>query len=175
MAHAGGVQSVPTHPTVVVTGVSGAGKSTVGRALAARLGTVFTDADDLHSRDNVETMASGSPLTDEDRWPWLRRVAAAAGYSGVIACSALRRSYRDRLRAESTRALVFVELDAPRDALAARLGRRAGHFMPPTLLDSQLATLERLAPDEPGVVVDATLTPEEIVDAIVAWLAEATS
>jgi len=154
-----------------VIGVSGSGKSTVGRVLAERLGIAFIDGDDLHSADAVEKMASGVPLTDEDREPWLHRVAAAAGEQHVvIACSALRRRYRDLLRAESGRPVAFVHLDVAREALVARLGRRRGHFMPASLLDSQLATLEPLGEDEPGLVVDGALRPAEIADEVVARL-----
>lgn len=144
-------------PIVVVMGVSGSGKSTIGELVAEALSVPFIDADSLHPAANVEKMAAGHPLTDEDRWPWLARVGqvlAAADESGaVVACSALKRVYRDAILAEAPRAL-FLHLAGSREVLASRLERRSGHFMPPALLDSQLATLEPLADDEPGVVVD---------------------
>ncbi len=139
---------------VVVMGVSGSGKSTVGEALARRLGTRFVDADDLHPAANVEKMRSGIPLTDDDRWPWLDVVgevlAAAAAPGVVVACSALRRAYRDRLRAAAPDT-VFVALEGDPAVLAERLGARRGHFMPATLLASQLATYESPVGDERAV------------------------
>lgn len=164
-------------PLVVVMGVSGSGKSTVGRVVADRLGAGFVDADDLHPASNVAKMHAGVPLTDEDRAPWLAlvgRTLADAGDSGMaIACSALKRAYRDLIRAEAPGA-VFVELDGSRELLAARLAERQltepGHFMPPSLLDSQLATLEPLAEDEPGVRVDIAPPLEDIVGALVRLL-----
>ena len=142
---------------IVVMGVSGSGKSTVGTALAELLGLGFVDADDLHPASNVAKMAAGTPLTDDDRWPWLDVVGERLAESStglVIACSALRRSYRDAIRdrAPDTR---FVLLTVDHDALQHRLEHRPGHFMPPSLLDSQLATLEPLEPDENGVTVSS--------------------
>lgn len=150
-------------------GVSGSGKSTVGAALAARLGIPFADADDLHPAANVATMAAGIPLTDEDRWPWLALVGgalAAASTTGlVMACSALRRSYRDAIRAAAPEA-VFVHLDLAREVLDEQVSGRTDHFMPASLLDSQLATLEPLDPDEAGLVVRERAEPEMIADRI---------
>lgn len=149
-------------PLIVVMGVSGSGKSTVGVLLAAELAVPFLDADDLHSDQNVALMSSGVPLDDGLRMPWLRRVGQAlsdAGGSGlVVACSALRRVYRDTILGvePGTR---FVLLDAPAELLRQRLAGREGHFMPPELLDSQLATLEPLERDEPGVTVSAEGLP----------------
>lgn len=129
-------------------GVSGCGKSSLGAALAAALALPFTDADDLHPAANRAKMAAGQPLTDADRWPWLQAVGAVlAGGAGVVACSALRRTYRDRLR-EAAGPVQFLHLVAPRKVIAQRLAARRGHFMPLALLDSQLATLEPLAPGE---------------------------
>lgn len=140
--------------TVVVMGVSGSGKTTVGTRLAAARGWPFLDADDLHPPANVDAMRSGRPLTEAQRDPWLAAVAAwigdreRAGEDAVVACSALRRAHRDRLRAGHP-SVRFLHLDVPAAELRARLARRAGHFMPASLLDSQLAALEPLEPDEP--------------------------
>src|SRR5688572_29150053 len=142
-------------PLVVVMGVSGSGKTTVGVTLAQRLGLPFADADDFHSPQNTAKMAAGIPLTDEDRTPWLRSVAGwlaeHADSGGVVSCSALRRAYRDVLRGDRP-GTVFIHLHGEREVLAARLTARPGHFMPATLLDSQIDTLEPLAPDEAGQV-----------------------
>jgi len=140
---------------VVVMGVSGSGKSAVGQALATDLGWPFFDADDFHPEANVAKMAAGTPLTDADRWPWLDRLAAemaaidGRGQHAVLACSALRQAYRDRIsRAVPVR---FVHLAGDRDTIAARLSARKDHYMPPSLLASQLATLE---PPHDAIVVD---------------------
>ena len=151
---------------VCVMGVSAAGKSTVGAALASVLGVDFEDADDLHPASNRGKMASGMPLTDEDRLPWLDAVGAR--FRGrrttgvVVACSALRRAYRDRIRSAEPD-VVFVHLDGSRDLLASRAASRPGHFMPAALLDSQLATLEPLGADEIGLTVDLALPADELV------------
>jgi carbohydrate kinase (thermoresistant glucokinase family) len=161
---------------VVVMGVSGSGKSTVARLLAQRLGWELQEGDDLHPAANVAKMAAGHPLTDEDRWPWLDKVAGwirahtSSGTPGVITCSALRRSYRDRLRGDG---VVFLHLAGTREAIAGRMAARTGHFMPPALLDSQLATLEDPGPDENVITGDITQPPEAIVDDAVARLAQA--
>ena len=139
-------------------GVSGAGKSSVGIAIAERMCVNFTDSDSLHPASNVAKMAAGTPLTDADRWPWLDlvgRALADAGDDGlVVACSALKRSYRDAIRAAAPSAR-FVHLVVPRTVLGDRVASRPGHFMPASLVDSQLETLEPLEADEAGVVVDS--------------------
>ncbi|MFT4030657.1 MAG: gluconokinase [Protaetiibacter sp.] len=151
--------------SVVVAGVSGSGKSTVGALLAARLGVPFADGDALHPPANLAKMASGIPLDDADRWPWLDAVGERLAASPVVvACSALRRAYRDRLRAAAPGAR-FVLLDGSRELLEARMAARTDHFMPPALLDSQLATLERPDPDERVLVYDIAETPASIADA----------
>lgn len=153
-------------------GVSGAGKSAVGEALAKRLDVPFEDADSLHPQSNVDTMAAGIPLTDADRWPWLSVVGAhlAAADSGlVMACSALKRSYRDAIRAAAPTSR-FVLLEVPRAELEQRVSHRPGHFMPVSLLDSQLATLEPLGADENGFTVDSAGGIEATADRALARL-----
>ncbi|EXG80689.1 carbohydrate kinase, thermoresistant glucokinase family [Cryptosporangium arvum DSM 44712] len=152
---------------VVVMGVTGCGKSTVGKLLAERLGVDFAEGDDLHPQANIDKMTAGHPLTDEDRWPWLAKIAdwladhAAEG--GVIPCSSLKRSYRDRLR-QGAPDVWFLHVDVDRDTIVKRVSERKGHFMPATLVDSQFATLEPLVADEAGAPIDGTQTPEEIVE-----------
>jgi gluconokinase len=156
---------------LVVAGPSGSGKSTLGRALAERLEWAYVEGDDLHPAANVAKMATGSPLDDADREPWLAALAARIGMlesaraDAVVTCSALRRMYRDRLRAGRP-ALRFVWLDVPADVLAARLTARREHFMPAALLGSQLAAAEPLAPDEPGLRLDAAAPVDALVSAI---------
>ena len=155
-------------------GVSGSGKTVVGEALAKRLGVPFLDGDHLHPEANVAKMASGVPLVDADRWPWLDAIGAAlkAQPNGVIvACSALKRVYRDRLNAASGRPLAFVLLDGSPATLAKRLATRKGHFMPPSLLQSQLATLERPAPDERAVTVSIEPPVATVVEGVIQALA----
>lgn len=165
----------PTTVSVVVMGVSGTGKSTVGVGIARALGCDFVEGDDLHPPANVEKMRSGTPLDDEDRWPWLRAVAArigeheAAGTDLVITCSALKRSYRELL-ADGHPSVWFAHIDTPHDVLVERLRRRTGHYMPGSLLDSQLATLEPLADDEPGHAYSGQGSAEQTVDALVRGL-----
>jgi gluconokinase len=152
-------------------GVSGSGKTTVGVALAARLGLRFVDADELHPAANVEKMAAGIPLTDEDRWPWLDAVGAVLATGDVVvACSALRRVYRDRLR-DAAPGLILVYLHGDRELLAERMGHRPGHFMPASLLDSQLATLEPPADDEHAFSFDVAEPVDAIADAAAGALA----
>lgn len=159
-----------SHPVLVVIGVSGSGKSTLAAALADRLGWGLQEGDDLHPPANVAKMASGQPLTDEDRWPWLATVAAwitertRSGRPGIITCSALKRSYRDKLRGPS---VVFVYLAGTRADIARRLSARTGHFMPATLLDTQVATLEPPDPDENALVVQiGRSTAAEVAEVI---------
>lgn len=154
-------------------GVSGSGKSVIGAAFARALDTDFVEGDEYHPAENVDRMSRGIALTDEDRAGWLRALAtrireskeAATGL--VMTCSALKRSYRDVLRAESRR-LQFVFLKGERALVAERLAGRRGHFMPPSLLESQFTTLEEPSPDEDAWVCDITQSPQEIVDGLVA-------
>ncbi len=154
---------------VVIMGVSGSGKTTVGSALAARLGWRFIDADDLHPAANIAKMAGGSPLTDQDRGPWLAAVARqlASGPDAIAACSALKRAYRNMI-ADAVPGVFFVHLAVPPATLVARMRAREGHFMPTSLLDSQRSTLEPLGPDESGIVIDAARE----LDGVVSELAE---
>lgn len=163
---------------VVLFGVSGSGKSTLGRRLAAAYGATFLEGDDFHPPANVAKMRAGRPLEDEDRWPWLLAIGAAmarevaAGRRVVVACSALRRAYRARLRDAlgAAGAAIFVELDAPADDLAPRIANRPRHFMPASLLASQLATLEPLQPDEPGFRVPTSADVSATLAAIMRQL-----
>ena len=165
----------PAATTMIVMGVSGAGKTTVARAIAAETGWEFAEGDDFHSPANVEKMRSGHALTDEDRRPWLESIAAwigereQAGVSSVVTCSALRRVYREVLR-RGHPSVFFVHVDVPADVLAERVARRRGHYMPPSLLRSQLQTLEPLGPDEPGCTISGDVSAEDVstqaVDAV---------
>jgi gluconokinase len=165
--------AAPSALRIVVMGPSGSGKSVVGAILAERCGVGFIDADDLHPEANVAKMMSAVPLDDEDRMPWLDVVATtlhdAAG-GAVIACSALARRYRDRIRAGAPDAL-FVELRVPAGELARRMSARE-HFMPTALLQSQLASLEELEPDEPGFVIANDRPPAEIAEDVRAALSQ---
>lgn len=148
-------------PRIVIMGVSGCGKSTVGAALAEAMGIPYRDGDDLHPPANVEKMRAGIPLTDADRWPWLDRVSAILRDDGpvIVGCSALRRAYRDRIRAGAGGPVQFVHLTGSRDVIAARMADRKDHYMPPSLLDSQFATLEPPGPDEAiRIDIDQSLT-----------------
>ncbi|GAA2143369.1 gluconokinase [Nocardioides koreensis] len=156
---------MPQSPLLVVMGVSGSGKSTIGAALAQRLGVPFVDADDLHPEANIAKMTRGEALDDGDRRPWLETIGqwlAAHPGGGVVSCSALKRKYRDQLR-HHVDALEFLHLQGSREVIARRQASRPGHFMPASLLTSQFATLEQLEPDERGVVIDV----DQGVDAIV--------
>ncbi|MFC4783534.1 gluconokinase [Nocardioides sp. MAHUQ-72] len=152
-------------PLLVVMGVSGSGKSTVGAALAQRLGVPFVDADDLHPAANIAKMTRGEPLDDDDRHPWLETIGDwLAGHpeGGVVSCSALKRKYRDQLR-DHVASLEFLHLQGSREVIARRQASRPGHFMPASLLTSQFATLEPLGPDERGVVIDVDQSVDRIV------------
>lgn len=157
---------------IVVMGVSGSGKSTIGALVADGLDLPFTDGDALHPMENIAKMAAGTPLDDDDRWPWLESVGKALAGSAnglVVACSALKRSYRDAIRAQAPDA-VFLHLDGSREVLGSRLEGRSDHFMPPALLDSQLATLEALQSDEAAVVIDISVPIKKLVGAAVVRL-----
>ena len=145
-------------------GVSGCGKSLIGQRLATALGANFTDGDSLHPSANIAKMRRGEPLNDADRAPWLAQVGDTlrAGNT-VVACSALKRAYRDQIRARAAAPVTFLYLRGQRDTLLDRMSTRPGHFMPPALLDSQLATLEPPAPDEAHLTADIELTPAEII------------
>lgn len=151
---------------VVVMGVTGSGKTTVGMALAGRMGVPFADADDFHPPENVAKMRSGVPLTDVDRRPWLLAIGAwLAGQEdgAVVTCSALKRVYRDTLR-EAAPDITFLHLHGDKAIARERVGGRAGHFMPTSLVESQYADLEPLGADEKGLVVDFALPVDVIVD-----------
>ena len=160
---------------IVIMGVTGAGKSTVGTLIAERLGVGFRDADDFHSRGNVAKMSAGTPLTDDDRRPWLDAIgahlAAHRGTGCVVTCSALKRGYRDRLRAAAPD-LRFIHLHGEVALVAARQAARQGHFMPASLIASQFATLEPPAPEERVIALDVAASPAVLADAAIAALQE---
>lgn len=162
----------PSVHIAVVMGVSGSGKTTVGRIIAERLDWTFAEGDSFHPPENVAKMASGHALDDADRWPWLQRVRdwiddqVAAGRSGVVTCSALKRSYRDLLSKDRPE-VVFVHLAGTAEQITERLVPRHGHFMPAALLDSQFHDLQPLGPDENGIEVDVAGTAESIADSAV--------
>ncbi|MBK3642498.1 MULTISPECIES: gluconokinase [Streptomyces] len=164
-----------TPHVVVVMGVAGTGKTTIGPLLAARLGVPYAEGDDFHPQANITKMSAGVPLGDDDRWPWLDAIGAwahgRAGLGGVVSCSALKRSYRDRLRAAAP-GVVFVHLAGDRALVEDRMSHRQGHFMPTALLDSQFATLQPLERDEAGVTVDVAGSPEQITERAVKALAD---
>jgi gluconokinase len=161
---------------LVVMGVSGSGKSTVAAILAGRLNWPLEEGDSLHPQSNIDKMKAGHPLTDDDRWPWLEKVAAWVeerldrGEDGIITCSALKRAYRDVIDRRGS-GVEFVYLAGSRETIAARLKARHGHFMPTQMLDSQFADLEEPAPEEPALRVDISAPPPEIAQAILVRLA----
>lgn len=156
------------NPPMIIMGVSGCGKSTVGKMLAEELGSTFTDGDDLHPASSKEKMAAGHPLNDADREPWLATIGGAlsrsskSGIPAIIACSALKRSYRDLLRAHEP-ATLFIHLRGAADLIQNRLDERSHEFMPSTLLDSQLNALEAIEADETAIEVDVSQSPKDIV------------
>ncbi|QFZ77283.1 gluconokinase [Streptomyces fagopyri] len=167
------MQQVRTPHVVVVMGVAGTGKTTIGPLLAARLGVPYAEGDDFHPQANIAKMTAGTPLSDEDRLPWLDAIGRWAherdGLGGVVSSSALKRAYRDRLRAAAP-GVVFVHLTGDRALIEERMSHRQGHFMPTALLDSQFATLQPLESDEAGVRVDVAGGPDEITGRAVAAL-----
>jgi gluconokinase len=162
---------------IIIMGVSGSGKSTLATLLGKELDCPFFEGDSFHSEANVEKMRSGVPLTDQDRWPWLDRLGEAIGKAvrdegaAVAACSALKRSYRDRLRTAIGMPVGFVLLEVGRDELVRRLDNRPDHYMPAGLIDSQLAILERPGPDERALAIDSTVPPTTEADRVLHWLA----
>lgn len=163
--------SAKTPRQIVVMGVSGCGKTSIGILLSKALGIRFTDGDDLHPAANKEKMAQGIPLTDEDRWPWLDLVGLTLSMpeGAIVACSALKREYRDRIRSAAP-GTVFIHLVGSRELLMERLTNRKNHFMPPSLLESQLNTLQNLQPDEAGFSVDVGPSEAEVLAAALAKL-----
>ena len=160
-------------PGIVVMGVSGCGKSTVASLLAHSLGATYIDADSLHSCENVAKMARGEPLTDEDRWPWINAVGnALARADTVVACSALRRIYRERISRAAGRPVLYLFLRGDKATIQSRMSRRQGHYMPISLLDSQIATLEEPGPEEQAIAIDILKSPEAIVGMFEQWLRE---
>ena len=161
---------------LIVMGVTGSGKTTVGALLAGRLSAVLLDGDDYHPEANVAKMAGGTPLTDEDRWPWLDRlgevIEEAVSDKGrvVLACSALRRVYRDRLTAACSRAPLFIHLSGGRDLIHGRMAARREHYMPVALLDSQIATLEPIEDGENAIVTTIDAPAEQVVARILSQM-----
>jgi gluconokinase len=170
-----GQGATPGTTSIVVMGVSGSGKSTVADGLVDRLGWEFAEGDDFHPPANVEKMRAGRPLDDDDRWPWLRLLAdwigerERSGRSVVVTCSALKRSYRDLLR-DGHPSVWFAHVTADVALIRERMERRSGHYMPVSLLDSQLAMLEPLQDDEPGASISGAGEPETVVDQLLAAL-----
>ncbi|MDB5797103.1 MAG: carbohydrate kinase, thermoresistant glucokinase family protein [Paucimonas sp.] len=171
------IEQPPEHDTrFVVMGVAGSGKSEIGRRLAGRMDCAYIEGDDYHPAANVAKMASGTPLDDADRQGWLLTLQAIIGEATrrkqclVLSCSALKRRYRDLLRIGDP-ALVFIHLQGARELIAARMAQRPGHFMPQSLLDSQLRDLEPLAAEENGIVLDISKEPERLVDELMPRLA----
>ncbi|MDB5660162.1 MAG: gntK [Cypionkella sp.] len=157
---------------IVLMGVAGCGKSSVGVALAQALALPYRDGDDLHPAANIVKMSRGEPLTDTDRWPWLELVGQALRAPGIVGCSALKRVYRELIDRQAGGGVVFVHLSGSRTVIETRMRARTGHFMPPALLDSQFATLEVPAAHERAVVVDIDQPMEMVVAEIILKLGE---
>ncbi|RCS22810.1 gluconokinase [Phyllobacterium salinisoli] len=165
----------PIPSRIVLMGVAGCGKSAVGAALAARLGATYLDGDYLHPPENIAKMSRGEPLTDEDRWPWLTLVGQRLTEPDdilILGCSALKRRYRDQIRDKAGAPVTFVHLSGTKHLITARMSARAGHFMPPSLIDSQFAVLEPPAADEKAITVDIDKPLEALVAAIATKLEE---
>ena len=160
---------------LVIMGVSGSGKTTIANLLSKRLGWIAAEADEFHPAANIAKMSAGTPLDDDDRWPWLYAIRdwmdtqAGNGRCTIVTCSALKRTYRDVL-AQAAGDVHFIHLEGSSEVLAERMKTRSGHFMPPSLLPSQLSTLEPLAPDENGLRIDITDSPADIVDTVLRHL-----
>lgn len=154
---------------MVLMGVAGSGKTSVGAALARTLAVPYRDGDDLHPAANIAKMQRGEPLTDADRWPWLALVGQSLGRDAplIIGCSALKRSYRDHITAKAGGPVLFIHLSGARDVIEARMRAHTGHFMPPALLDSQFATLEPPQPDEMAITVDIANPLDAVIAEIV--------
>jgi gluconokinase len=164
-----------TPPRIVLMGVSGCGKTAVGHALAAATGARFIDGDSLHPLANIAKMSRGEPLDDDDRWPWLGavgKVLATPPGPTIVGCSALKRAYRDRIRAAAGGDVAFVHLSGSRSLIAARMGARPDHFMPPSLLDSQFAALEAPTADEDAITIDVDRPLADIVSLIIGAFGE---
>ena len=162
----------------VVMGVSGCGKSEIGSGFARAIGGRFIDGDDLHPKENIAKMGRGEPLTDHDRAPWLDKVGDSLNEISepvVIACSALKRIYRDRISEKAARPVTYLYLQGTRDLLAARMGQRTGHFMPVALLDSQLAILEPPAADELSITASIDQTPDQVIASLLSGLRKETT
>ncbi|WP_245424710.1 gluconokinase [Shinella zoogloeoides] len=161
----------PDQQRLVLMGVAGCGKTTVGTALAMRIDATYLDGDDLHPPANIAKMSRGEPLTDDDRWPWLTLVGqrlAEPDSTLILGCSALKRSYRDHIRREAGAPVTFVHLSGSRDLIGARMATRAGHFMPTSLVDSQFAALELPENDEKAIIVDIDAPLRSVVEQIAA-------
>ena len=157
----------------VLMGVAGCGKSSIGAALAPRLDGVYLDGDAYHAPESIAKMSRGEPLSDDDRWPWLKRFAEEmAARPGVVigGCSALKRAYRDCIRAAAAEPVLFIHLAGSRELIGGRMTERKGHFMPPILLDSQFAALEPPGGDEPAITVDIAASPQAVAERICAAL-----
>ncbi len=164
---------IKTNSLMVLMGVAGCGKSSVGAALAQTIEATYIDGDDLHPASSVEKMSRGEALTDDDRWPWLAEVGRTLGSATsptIIGCSALKRRYREAITVAASAPVLFIHLSGTRQVIEARMSARPGHFMPVSLLDSQFATLEPLAKDENALVVDIDRSLAEVVAKILTTL-----